>query len=205
LRVRALDVEFEWFPGLAASLQQKGVAGLHAGARRPGVKSPLEISSKSPEALGRSLSAFNLAVAHSAHGRIPLESAFQSAKAFGRGGPFEELATRTPREAKAGSRLRSSGLLIRFQWDGQRFPTRPTTAFYDYLYLQALALLDEETRAGVRERDGFSDIAFNPDRSLNCQARSAALYVSLARDGYETPWTLAFPEVVEVAFGSAAQ
>ena len=29
------------------------------------------------------------------------------------------------------------------------------------------------------EYQGFSDIAFNPQKSLNCQARSAALFVSL--------------------------
>ena len=31
--------------------------------------------------------------------------------------------------------------------------------------------------------DAFSDIAFNPERSINCQAYSAALYVSLSRRG----------------------
>jgi hypothetical protein len=29
----------------------------------------------------------------------------------------------------------------------------------------------------------FTDIEFNPERSLNCQARTAALYVSLHREG----------------------
>ena len=31
---------------------------------------------------------------------------------------------------------------------------------------------------------GFSDIAFNPDRSLNCQARAVALFVSLSKNGW---------------------
>ena len=30
---------------------------------------------------------------------------------------------------------------------------------------------------------GFSDIVFNPKRSLNCQARAAALFVSLSKKG----------------------
>ena len=30
---------------------------------------------------------------------------------------------------------------------------------------------------------GFSDIVFNPNRSLNCQARAAALFVSLSKNG----------------------
>jgi hypothetical protein len=30
---------------------------------------------------------------------------------------------------------------------------------------------------------GFSDIAFNPQRSINCQAHAAALYISLFKRG----------------------
>lgn len=33
------------------------------------------------------------------------------------------------------------------------------------------------------EYDGFTDIEFNPQKSLNCQAKAAALYVSLCRNG----------------------
>lgn len=29
---------------------------------------------------------------------------------------------------------------------------------------------------------GFSDIVFNPNRSLNCQARAAALFVALSKN-----------------------
>ena len=31
--------------------------------------------------------------------------------------------------------------------------------------------------------EAFTDIEFNPDKSINCQARAAALYVSLRREG----------------------
>lgn len=31
--------------------------------------------------------------------------------------------------------------------------------------------------------DGFTDIEFNPEKSINCQARAAALFVSLSRRG----------------------
>lgn len=41
--------------------------------------------------------------------------------------------------------------------------------------------------------EGFSDIAFNPEKSLNCQARSAALYVALHQRGVLAQ-TLATPE-----------
>jgi hypothetical protein len=200
-RVRVLEPDFEWFAGFAVSQQQKSIASLHAAARAHGVKSPLEISSKSPEELGTRLSAFNLLVEHPAAGRVPLESAFQAAKVFGRGGPYRELASAAPRDAKGDPRLRDSGLLIRFEWDGQRYPNRPTTAFYDWLYMKGLSLLDDETRSQILERDGFTDIAFNPERSINCQASSAALFVALTKDGCDQPWDLPFEEFVAVSYG----
>jgi type I restriction enzyme M protein len=193
-------VDFEWFPGFALSQQQKSIASLHRAAQRRGVRRPLEISSKSPEELGRGLSAFNLRVEHPEHGSIPLESAFQAAKRFSRGGPFAELALATPRDARGDPRLRSSGLLLGFQWGDARLPNRPPTAFYDWLYLRALGLVDEDVRRQVPERDGFTDIAFNPEKSLNCQARSAALYVALARAGIGSPWVLDFESFVVTAY-----
>jgi hypothetical protein len=202
-RVRELAVDFEWFPGFALSQQQKSIAGLHRGALRHGVRRPLEISSRSPEELGRQLSAFTLRVAHPAHGLVSLESAFQAGKRFSRGGPYAELALATPRDARGDPRLRSSGLLLGFQWGAERLPNSPPTAFYDWLYLKALGLVDEDVRRQVRERDGFTDIAFNPEKSLNCQARSAALYVALARDGVTEPWSLDFPAFVATAYEDA--
>jgi hypothetical protein len=204
-RVRVLEPEFQWHAGFALVQQQKSIASLHQAARRAGVRAPLEISSKSPEELGRRLSAFNLLVEHPTAGRVPLESAFQAAKVFTRGGPYAELATQNPRDAKGDPRLRSSGLLLGFQWGERRLPARPTTAFYDWLYMQALGLLEPETREQITRRDGFTDIAFNPDKSINCQARSAALFVSLAADGYPEPWTFPFEEFVKVAYGEDAK
>jgi hypothetical protein len=202
-RVREVAVDFEWFPGFAASQQQKCIASLHRGALRHGVRRPLEISSRSAEELGRGLSAFTLRVEHPAHGLVPLESAFQAAKRFSRGGPFAELALATPRDARGDPRLRSSGLLLGFQWGDARLPNRPPTAFYDWLYMRALGLVDEGVRRQVQERDGFTDIAFNPEKSLNCQARSAALYVALAREGVAEPWALDFPTFVATAYTPA--
>ena len=33
----------------------------------------------------------------------------------------------------------------------------------------------------LMEYDAFTDIAFNPEKSLNCQAEAAAIYVSLRK------------------------
>uniref|UniRef100_A0A832MPM2 Uncharacterized protein n=1 Tax=Pseudothermotoga hypogea TaxID=57487 RepID=A0A832MPM2_9THEM len=58
----------------------------------------------------------------------------------------------------------------------------PETMFYDWIYMNVLhqnKILSEK----VTEFSAFTDIEFNPKRSVNCHVRSAALYVSLYRRG----------------------
>lgn len=56
------------------------------------------------------------------------------------------------------------------------------TAFYDWLYLNAL-LEHPDLAEPLLRYDGFTDIEFNPEKSLSTQTRSAAMYVALARAG----------------------
>lgn len=56
----------------------------------------------------------------------------------------------------------------------------PKTAFYDWLYLNALNQ-NQDLAAELTKYDVFTDIEFNPNRSISCQAKSAALYVSLIK------------------------
>jgi len=182
--VRTVDATFDWHPGLSVAQKQKSVASLHASARRlPGVARVLEVSSKSTESLGVALSAFNLAMPALPNGARPsVECAFQASKVFENGGPFVDLLGKSSREAKQDPRLQLSGRLTGFSMDGVDWPLDPPTAFYDWIYLMALqespALLD--AAAGY---DAFSDIEFNPARSINCQAHSLALAVALHRVG----------------------
>ncbi len=198
-RVSTIDVEFDWFPGFALKQQQRSISSLHETAKRLAVAgAPLEISSRSLEDLGRRLSAFNLKVEHPTLGPIPLESAFQSSKVFIEGGPYIELATLDPKTAKRDPRIRQNAShLVCFHFGDQDFPTKPATAFYDWLYIRALSLLDTSVRDQLRERDGFTDIAFNPQKSLNCQARSVALFISFVLDGFVEPWNLDFQTFIE--------
>ena len=59
---------------------------------------------------------------------------------------------------------------------------KPKTAFFYQLYIKAL-LANPELAAEVLEFDAFTDIEFNPNRQINCQAAAAAFYVSLCRTG----------------------
>lgn len=173
------DVEFQWFPGMAASQKQKSVDSLHAAALMlPDISKVLEVSSKSRDELGVALSAFNLTFTTKYNRRISVECAFQGSKVFERGGPFVDIFDMTSREAKKDERLRSSGCLTRFHFFGTDWELEPQTAFYDWLYINALKKQPGRTEQ-LLEYSAFTDIEFNPERSINCQAYSVALYVSL--------------------------
>lgn len=176
-----VPVSFNWHPGMSASQKKKNVVALHESAKSRGLDELLEVSSKSELEIGRRLSAFHQAVLVNGQ-TVPLESAFQASKVFERGGPYLDLLQVDARTAKRDERLRSSGRLLRFQFEGQDYPISPPTVFYDWLYFCAISpARDWLKRLG--KLDGFTDIEFNPERSINCQARSIALFVSLEKRG----------------------
>ncbi|CAD5372906.1 conserved hypothetical protein [Rubrivivax sp. A210] len=180
---REVPVDFTWHAGLSVCQKQKSIASLHGAARaRLGVQRLLEVSSKSGDELGRRLSAFNLQVALRDGSLTSVESAFQGSKVFSGGGPFVDLLRADPRQAKTDPRLKDSGALIRFEFEDYAWPLEPLTAFYDWLYLSALQRVPE-LGPQVLAYQGFTDIEFNPERSLNCQARSVALFCSLTKAG----------------------
>lgn len=180
-------VEFQWFPGLALSQSRKSIESLHVAARKQiDASEVLEISSKSPTDLGVSLSAFNLMIRTVKHEReFSLECAYQSSKVFERGGPFVDLLNAKSIDAKRDPRLNEHGRLVGFHFFGSKWGLHPMTAFYDWLYINAL-----HKHPGLAEQvltyRAFSDIAFNPERSFNCQAYAAALYVALHQRGLLT-------------------
>ncbi len=173
-------IAFEWFPGMAVKQAQKSIASLHESARRAlHIDQVLEISTKSPDQYGVALSAFNLTFCTTKHRReFSVESAFQSSKVFEYGGPYTDLMKSAPRDAKRDPRLKNSGKLKAFRFFRQDWYLEPKTAFYDWLYINALAQ-HEDLIDYVLDYSAFTDIAFNPERSINCQAYAAALFVAL--------------------------
>lgn|SRR5574337_325832 len=180
--VRTEYVEFQWFPGMARSQSQRSIAAWHAAARqRLGISRVLEISSKSADELGVKLSAFNLMI-RTKKREFSLECAYQSSKVFERGGPYKDLLDVKSIDAKRDPRLQESGRLVKFSFFGEDWELEPTTAFYDWLYINALR--DHPPLAAkVLTYHAFSDIAFNPGKSINCQAYATALYASLRHRG----------------------
>lgn len=169
---------FTWSSGFAESQKKKNVAALHAAARRGGIERILEISTKSDEKIGRRLSAFSLKVEIEGV-EYPLESVYQGSKVFDECGPSSEIFDYEPREAKRFVRALDCGRLIGFELEGHRYPLHPKNAFYDWLYIRALAKHVDWINENV-SYDAYTDIEFNPEKQVNCQARAFAEYKSLA-------------------------
>jgi hypothetical protein len=180
--VREINFPIVWNPGFAPIQKKKNIKALHDAAALAGYTPLLEISTKSDEKVGQHLSAFHLKV-HSHHlGEIQLECAFQGSKVFEKGGPYTDLYEVDARAAKRDPRLQESGSLVGFRFDGLFFPLEPKTAFYDWLYLNAI-FPHREWLKRLDRYAGFTDIEFNPGKSINCQARSCALFVTLMKKG----------------------
>ena len=177
--VNELDFDFPWSPGFAPIQKKKNVVALHAAAARHGLGPLLEVSTKSEEKIGQHLSAFNLKI-ETDRGPISIESAYQGSKVFENGGPYHDIYEVDSWSAKKDQRLKNSGSIIEFNFFGQRWPIIPKTAFYDWLYLSALEP-HQEYLVRLFRYEGFTDIEFNPERSINCQARTCALLVSLLK------------------------
>ena len=190
---REENVEFLWSPGFAASQKRKNVEALHKEAKLllhkeakllDVDKTILEVSTRSSEQLGRDLSAFNLMVkVEERSATVSVEAAFQSSKVFKEAGLQSHLLDLADgREIKR--RIRSLGdqELIGFKYDSEPWPLYPPTAMYDYIYLKALTQLVSKQRQlekRIMAFDAFTDIEFNPKKSLSCQARTCALFSGL--------------------------
>lgn len=179
--VSEVSLDFEYFPGSSIQQKQRSIASLHASyvARFPSSR-VLEVSSKSERDIGVQLSAFNLMIEYPGRGSCSVECAFQASKVFLHGGPFVDLFNASSRAAKSDRRLRESGKLVGFKYFEHEFPLEPKTYFYDWLYASTLCRHDKLVEQ-VMMFDAFTDIEHNPERSINCQARSVAKVVGLAR------------------------
>ncbi len=177
------NIEFEYFNGFSDQQKKRCIRSLHQSyQKKHPEKRVLEISSKSEEELGIKLSAFQLMTTLQNGKKCSVESAFQASKIFENGGPYLDLLEVSPKAAKKEDRLKNSGKLLSFSFDGQIFPIEPKTYFYHWLYIHTLHTYPELTESLIHY-DAFTDIVFNPQKSINCQAEAAAIYVSLQKQG----------------------
>lgn len=174
-------VEFTYANGLSKQQRQKCSSNLRNAflENKPGCR-VLEVSRYSDHELGIKLSAFNLTVTTKEGRKLTVECAYQGGKITKEYGQLTDLYDKTSMEAKKDSR--KNGTLLGFMFDGEEFGLNPTTAFYNWLYIRALA---EHPEFGdeLMEYDAFTDIVFNPQKGKSCQAEACAYYVGLRRSG----------------------
>ena len=199
---RAQTVKFTWFAGLSKAQKQRSLASLHESfLRKFPDRRVLEISGKSTQPLGVALSAFNLKWRRP-EGEFTVENLYQAGKVFSGGGPYTDLLTVSPRDAKRDERLKTSGRLTGFRMGEESFPLVPASLFYNWLYLNALHS-QPALAAAVMEYDAFTDIEFNPNKSVSCQAQAAAIYVALAHQGLVEEALRSRQDFLRVVYGRA--
>ena len=171
-------VEFKWFSGFAKVQKQKSISSFHENiSKQFRYNKILEISTKSKDKLGVKLSAFNLKI-NFKNKEYFLESLFQGSKVFSNEGPYEDIYKKESIDAKKDERIKRSDLK-EFSFFGEKF----TLEFDFYSWLYFLALKQNKKLTGeILHYQAFTDIEFNPEKSLNCQAYSAALYLSMIKN-----------------------
>jgi len=176
------NIEFKFYTGFSLSQKSKSIQSLHRSAKKEGIDNILEVSTKSDSKIGWDLSAFNLMVDFNDSKQISVECAFQGSKVFESNIQYKDIYFKQSIEAKKDLRLKSSGNIIGFNFRDEFWSNEPKTAFYDWIYINALYKQPNITKE-LLNYSVFSDIEFNPKRSINCQARTCAIFVSLVRLG----------------------
>ena len=175
-------IEYTYHKGFAVSQKVKNINSIHEAIKeREKDAVILEVSSKSQDDLGVKLSAFNLSISAGKRTKT-VESIFQGSKVFENGGPFKDLITKSSLEAKKDPRIKASGDLVGFEYNGEQWPLNPTTLFYDWVYIHILDINVQDEKISLKELlkyNTFTDVEFNQNKSLNCQAGAVALYLVL--------------------------
>ena len=70
----------------------------------------------------------------------------------------------------------NSGKLVGFVRNDEIWTLEPKTAFYDYIYISAL-IKNFGYDLNISEYQWFTDIEFNPQKSINCQARAGSDWI----------------------------
>ena len=179
--VEELPIEISWHGGFSVSQKQKNISSLHANAAEMGISPILEISTKSPLEVGRRLSAFSLKIDVNG-AKKSLESVYQSSKVFSKSGQHKFLMDIDPFKSKKEIRRLGQGTIIAFRFLGRDFPTEPVNAFYDWLYIRAIAPNEAWIKRNLNFA-AYSDIEFTPNRSINCQGRAVAEFHALSMRG----------------------
>lgn len=177
------NIRFNWYPGFSVSQKQRSIHSLHKEFKeRFGNFKVLEVSTASEEELGKKCSAFNLQLTLRNGDKYSVESLFQSSKVFKNFGRVNQHLDLDVRKIKSYIRsIEANDKLIEFDFLGLKFPLLPRTYFYNWLYVNAL-FQNKELSRFILQYDAFTDIHFNPNKSINCQAEACSIFLYLAKN-----------------------
>lgn len=148
------DISFNWIKGMSYSQKCKRRDSLALEiSKLYDIKRWLEISTKSDKEIGVKLSALNLLL-NTSTGTDSVENIYQNSKVF------------------------EDNKIVNFKYNDCVFENEPTGMFYDYIYMYAI-LQNHNLIKDFTCYDYFSDIEFNPKKSINTQARAAAIFKTL--------------------------
>ena len=185
-------VRFERHVGFASRQKKKSINDMHQVIHKKyGFNHVLELSSKSGNKLSFLLSPLSIKLTNENGGeQYSVENAFQSSMVFEDGGPYIDLLSAPPRQAKKDERLITSGELIGYNYFGMEWSVEPLTTFYDWLYVNALKQ-NPQLHEEVMQYQAFTDMEFNPKKSIHGAAYALAMFVALHKrellDNVEDP------------------
>lgn len=181
-------ISFIWERGMSSSQRMKSMNNMHTAIllENPNAKI-LEVSRVSSHPLGKSLSAWELQLDGEA-----VELIFQLSKVY----EGEKRLDYQGAKPNIKQQIRDQGLdklqVIRFEYQGATFETKPWSYFYDWIYIMALrSFIKNHQEAqqmwnSFKQYNVFTDIYFNqkiPYSTVgpyNCQARSCAIFQKLS-------------------------
>lgn len=179
-------IKYTFKAGFAIKNKQENIKNIHKEIiKKEGENKILEVSSKSLDKIGVDLSAFNLLIETKKHKKLSVETIFQASKVFENGKQYIDLLNKTSKETKKDERLKNSGKIIEFYYNNKKWKTEPKTLFYDWLYINSLYFNIKNlniSKEDILKYKIFTDVEFNYKKSINCQARSIALYVLMEKN-----------------------
>ncbi|MBO1265991.1 hypothetical protein J3A84_13210 [Proteiniclasticum sp. SCR006] len=176
-------IHFENFRGQSLNQKHKSIESMHHAIRafESGGKI-LEVSTISPDPLGRKLAGVTL-LAETRDGlEVPVMNIFESAKVFEKGGPYRDLLEADPFTVSEDKRLTESGRLLGFHFENVPYSLSPRHLFFDWIYLRAL-YKRKELHEELASYDMVTDIEYNMQSMFASSARACAYFISLYHAG----------------------
>lgn len=175
-KINQENLEIVWARGFAVSQKQKNITTLHeqiASKFNVDKEEILEVSTKSKIPVGIALSAINLKVNLNGK-RYFFESVYQSSKVFDDGllGTIHHPEWIELPSFEAKKESREVGLPLKhFNFLNKIYPLEPKTLFYDWLYIKTVYEIPNIYEK-IKKYKYFTDIEFNPEKMISCQAKS---------------------------------